>query len=368
MSFRSILAVVMAVAFGVFMLSVLGFMEFMRRQVFVSFSEPLAVQVDAVLQQLFTQHIVALFVVGLCIAIFIFITINALIARPIKQLASVMDGYAKTGERVEVPELESAPREVRSLSVSFDAFMARTEESHKHDTEISRVKSDFISTAAHQFRTPLTGIRWALEALQKEHLTESQKALVASAVDKSHDLVAIVGTLLDISAIESGKYQYQFQSVDMDAMLKKLVADFTPFSTEKKVSTFYSHEDTESTPHAYADEERIRWVLTNLIENAIQYTPEGGTVRISLEGAEQRVFIRVRDTGIGILPQDRANIFERFYRAQNAVSKTQKGSGLGLYIARTIATDHSGDLNFVSNKDGPGTTFVLSLPVTPSVG
>jgi signal transduction histidine kinase len=363
MSFRTMLGVVIAVAVGIFVIIILASTELMRGQIYNSFNPTLAVQVDAVLQNLLMQHILVLFVVSIVVSSVTFWIISALVAKPLKLLAKVMNEYVQTETRVEVPLLENAPSEIRSLAVSFDSFMSHTEESHKHDTEVSRVKSDFISTAAHQFRTPLTGIRWALEALQKEQLTENQKALVASAVDKSHDLVGIVGTLLDISAIESGKYQYKFQPTNMREMVERLMSDFTPLASQKKVSLFYSHEEGQEYPPARADSERIKWVLNNLIENAIQYTPENGTVRVSIETAERRIFIRVKDSGIGILPEDRSNIFERFYRAKNAISKEQKGNGLGLYIARTIATDHGGDLSFIPNTEGIGTTFVLSLPV-----
>jgi two-component system sensor histidine kinase BaeS len=119
---------------------------------------------------------------------------------------------------------------------------------------------------------------------------------------------------------------------------------------------------TQVLPPIRADRQQIKWVLNNLIENAIRYTPAGGTVHILLQRAPGRVQVIVRDTGIGITPKDRNNIFERFYRAENAVAKENKGNGLGLYISRTIATDHGGDLNFDANENGPGTTFTLSLP------
>ncbi len=100
-----------------------------------------------------------------------------------------------------------------------------------------------------------------------------------------------------------------------------------------------------------------------LVENAIRYTPASGQVRLTTETTKDRAYVRVRDTGIGIAPQDRGNIFERFYRAPNAIAKENGGNGLGLYIARTIATDHGGDLNFQSNETGPGTVFTLTLPL-----
>jgi signal transduction histidine kinase len=103
--------------------------------------------------------------------------------------------------------------------------------------------------------------------------------------------------------------------------------------------------------------------LNNLIENAIRYTPAGGSIHISIGVVATQIQVRVTDTGIGIPQQERGNIFERFYRAGNAIAKENAGNGLGLYIARTIANDHGGDLDFIQNTNGPGTTFILSFPV-----
>lgn len=363
MSFRLLVALAVSVALGVSVIAVMLVASYVQLRIGDAFIPTLAVQVQAVFQSLLLQQVLALFFVNVLIALGVYAALVYTIARPLGMLVNTMDTYAKTGEQVQIPEMSGAPREIESLAVAFSAFVTRAEESHKHDTEISRVKSDFISTAAHQLRTPLTGIRWALEALEKEPLNEGQKALVASATGKSKDLVAIVGTLLDISAIESGKYKYTFTPTDMHQMVEELVRDFGPIAAQKQVSLFYAHEAGQEVPLARADGERVKWVLNNLIDNAIQYTQSGGTIRISLEGSRERVFVRVKDNGIGIPQEDRANIFERFYRAQNAVTKQQKGNGLGLYIARTIATDHGGDLNFQANTDGPGTTFTLALPI-----
>ncbi len=363
MSFRGLLGALIAGAVALFFIALFLSIVYVRARVEGLFTPALAVQVDSVLQTLLIQQALALVVISALLSFGVFWAIATLVARPLRALVAAMQTYAASGQHATLPVLEGAPTEIQSLSASLGSFMSRAEELHQHDTEVSRVKSDFISTAAHQFRTPLTGIRWALEALEKEPLTETQRALVSSATDKSKDLVAIVGTLLDISAIESGKYKYAFTQTDMHTVLEELVADFGPGAAQKQISLFYSHEEGQVVPPARADRERIKWVLNNLLDNAIQYTPPGGTVRLSLEATEQRIFVRVKDSGIGILSQDRANIFERFYRAQNAIAKQQKGNGLGLYIARTIATDHGGDLNFVPNTDGPGTTFVLALPV-----
>lgn len=284
------------------------------------------------------------------------------IGKPLKGVVYAMQAFAERGERVPLPDVPPVPSELRTLVSVFSQFVERVDEAHKKDVETSRVKSDFISTAAHQLRTPLTGIRWALEALEKSDITEEQKVLVKNATDKSHELVAIVGTLLDISSIESGKYKYDFKPLDLQLLAEEVAKDFSPFAQKSQVALYVERSETPVS-RVRADKERVKWVLNNLVENAIRYTPAGGTVRLTAEEKGPFVYLRVRDTGIGISTTDRANIFERFFRAQNAITVQNGGNGLGLYIARTIATDHAGDLTFAGNEGTPGTTFTLSLPV-----
>lgn len=306
------------------------------------------------------------FITGLVLTLIVFAIFSRLVARPVRSVMKAMECFAQGLPRTQVVVSRFSPLEVRSLVQAFELFAAAVEESHTKDTEISRVKSDFISTAAHQFRTPLTGIRWALEALQNEPLTDEQKSLVQNAVDKSHDLVAVVGTLLDISSIESGKYAYTFAPLKLQDLLEEVAKDFAPLAAQTGVSLYFEKEETSQIPEVRADRDRIKWILNNLIENALRYTPQGGTVRLQMAAERGSVQVLVRDTGIGIASQDRNNIFERFYRAGNAIAKENKGNGLGLYIARTIATDHKGDLTFKANDQGPGTTFTLTLPIASS--
>jgi signal transduction histidine kinase len=301
-------------------------------------------------------------VLNVLIFVLLYVLLDRVIIRPLRIITRAMADFAITQKLVSLPRFANTSKEMQAFARAFVDFTANFEEVHTHDVEISRVKSDFISTAAHQLRTPLTGIRWALEALEKEPLTESQHALVASAVGKSHDLVAIVGTLLDISSIESGKHKYTFTPTDLRDLVSSVTSDFTLMAQKTNVSVYYK-DSGETMPNVRADREQIKWVLNNLIENAIRYTPVGGSVQVSTSKIPGKILVRVRDTGIGITPKDRNNIFERFYRADNAIAKENAGNGLGLYIARTIATDHGGDLDFASNTEGPGTTFTLSLPV-----
>lgn len=305
---------------------------------------------------------VVLILMGIGISILSYIINARLIYRPLRNIIDAMNTFIAEGKMVDVPSEPASPREVQALGEVFRQFTNQVQTARSRDQEVSRMKTDFISTAAHQLRTPLTGIRWALEALQKSQITPDQQALIDSAVDKSHDLVGIIGTLLDITSIESGKYKYRFEPVDLGALVQEMTKDFSPLAQTRQVSLYYVPGEG-AVPKARADRERIKWILNNLIENAIRYTPANGTVRVYLSSGLGRVFVHVKDTGIGIQTNDRANIFERFYRAPNAVQKENEGNGLGLYIARTIATDHGGDLDFEANTDGPGTTFTLSLPI-----
>lgn len=279
---------------------------------------------------------------------------------PIRELSEAVEAFIQRGEQLTFPNINRAPREIRTLSSNFTTFIGRAEQVHQKDTEMSRIKSDFISTAAHQFRTPLTGIRWALEALEKEQLTETQRELIVNAKNKSRDLVAIVKTLLDISSIESGKQKYMFEVIDLHALLVEVAHDFVPMANKAKVALYYAIDQTKF--FVKGDRERLKWIFNNLIENAIRYTFESGAVRLSIVQNGSRILVNVQDTGIRIPAKDRANIFERFYRADNASAKENQGSGLGLYIARTIARDHGGDLSFADNEGTPGTTFTLWLP------
>ncbi len=327
----------------------------------LNFLPGIASDTELVFKLLLLFQLLLLLLCALGTGLFAYYFLYGYVMRPLRMITASMNCFAE-GTPAILPDFDRAPQELIELAAIYRKFSTSVTDAHAHDIDASRVKSDFISTAAHQLRTPLTAIRWSLEALGKESLTDDQKMLVTSASEKSRDLVAIVGTLLDISAIESGKYTYTFATTDITTLLGVVAADFAPLAQEMKV-TLESRAPAEKVSNVRADADRIKWVLNNLIENAIRYTPAGGFVTCEVRQAPSRVEVLVRDTGIGIQSQDKNNIFERFYRASNAISKNNKGNGLGLYIARTIATDHGGDLTFTANPDGPGTLFILSLPI-----
>lgn len=354
----STLLIVSAVAFALLCTFLIAFHG---EAIVLAFLPGIASDPEIIFKGLLVLQLILLLLCGAVVGVSVFVFLHYYVMNPLKIVMESMNSFVR-GEPSVLPEFERAPQELIELANVYRTFSTSVTDAHAHDVEVSRVKSDFISTAAHQLRTPLTAIRWALEALGKEQLTDDQKMLVTSASEKSHDLVAIVGTLLDISAIESGKYKYTFAPTNLAALAEQVTKDFAPLALEGKVTlSFVPPNPTVSNVRADAD--RVKWVLNNLIENAIRYTPADGFVSCELRQTPTHVEALVRDTGIGIMNQDKNNIFERFYRAGNAITKDNKGNGLGLYIARTIATDHGGDLTFSANPEGPGTVFVLSLPI-----
>jgi signal transduction histidine kinase len=364
MSIRSLLATLLSSTLIVIFVVIYYSTTFLEERILSLFPPGLVPTVTGPVHYLILEQIAITIVLGAALTLLVFWVVGSFVATPLHKIVKAMSAFAVDGTRIELPELKMSPKEIKTLAHVFGELTDRVEASHQKDADISRVKSDFISTAAHQLRTPLTGIRWALEALQNEPLTDDQKVLVKSATDKSHDLVAIVGTLLDISSIESGKYRYTFEKGDISTIVSEVARDLSPLAQKSNVALFYAKE-AGVLPDVRIDRERIKWILNNLVENAVRYTPAQGSVRLTTNTNGGRVYVRVSDTGIGIQAKDRSNIFERFYRAGNAIAKENQGNGLGLYIARAIATDHGGDLNFIENTKGPGTTFVLSLPVAP---
>ncbi len=296
------------------------------------------------------------------IAVLFYIAMRS-VSVPIKELTKAIQAFSKNNEHVPVEISFTTPHDVRLLILSFMELADRVDRARKRDVEVSRIKSDFISTAAHQLRTPLTSIRWALEALQKEELSDDDKLLVTTAVEKSKELVAIVSTLLDTSNIEAGKYKYKFIQTNIQSLLAKVV-DGLQYMADKREIKLQYRSYSEVLPSVRVDKERITWIFNNLIENALKYTPKGGHVDVWAEVSDtNKMLVRVHDTGIGVPEIDRPDIFGRFYRAENAIAKENEGNGLGLYIARSVAKDHGGNLSFESNTEGVGTTFTLSLPI-----
>jgi signal transduction histidine kinase len=167
--------------------------------------------------------------------------------------------------------------------------------------------------------------------------------------------------MLDVDRIESGKFRYRFVPVDLPSVIDMVLKDLLPEARKKHI-TLECKRGAERLPHVNADPEKIRAVIQNLIENAIRYTMDRGKITIATEREENSLRVSITDTGIGIPPEQQKNIFKRFFRGTNAIKMETSGSGLGLFIAKSIIEKHGGNIGFQSTE-GKGTTFYFSLPL-----
>lgn len=283
--------------------------------------------------------------------------------RRLKEVLSTAEGSPKE-QKQKSPTKES----FGELLESFSDVAARVESTIEHDKVVSETKSDFISTTAHQLRTPLSGINWALGALLSNggNLSDEQKNLLERALEKTKELVTIVGELLSAAGIEQGKFGFHPEEVELKGEIEQTIAEEKELASKNKVTLRFEHED-EVYPVVYVDRERVRWVIRNLIENAIRYGREGGEVLVTLKREGKKLLISVKDNGIGISPQAQQHIFEKFFRSAEAKQKRNDGSGIGLFIVRNIVNYHGGRIWFES-VEGVGTTFFFTIPIAREAG
>jgi signal transduction histidine kinase len=239
---------------------------------------------------------------------------------------------------------------------AYEAERRRVEELAR----LSQLRADFVSLVSHELRSPMAAVIGAARTLQDRWrmLTADQReSFLALIGDETARLAELVGDVLDTSRIEAGTFSYRFEEVDLGRIVDEAVE--TAVLAQQDVPVVASVRG--ALPEIRGDRARLRQVLGNLIENAVKYSPEGGEVRVSAAAANGAVRIAVRDAGPGIPGDQQGRIFEKFGRV-DVPGASKPGTGLGLFIARSIAEAHGGSLD-VSSGAEPGSTFTLTLPV-----
>lgn len=229
--------------------------------------------------------------------------------------------------------------------------------------EISDAKTEFVSVASHQLRTPLTGIKWLTEIMLKNrenNLTEKQKEILKD-INLSNDrVIKLVNDLLSVSRIETGSKTLSLKEVEIATLINEVMDSLKPIAEKTSVDL----NSAISLPEDYKitiDEDKIRQVMNNLISNAIKYSkPKDAKVDILAEIKNNEFIFSVKDNGIGIPVKDQRHVFEKFFRADNALLSQTEGTGLGLYIVRSYIESHGGRIWFES-EENKGTTFYFSL-------
>ncbi len=237
-----------------------------------------------------------------------------------------------------------------------------------HHIEIDRMKSAFVANVSHELRTPLTAIKGYVEVLlagMTGELTDRQRHFLNIIRNHSDRLVNLVNDLLDLSRLEAGRIRIQPEKVELEPMIREVVRDFRRRIQKENRQLTLQRNVEEGLPPVYADPKRTEQILANLLENAVRYTPDGGTITVTARRYDENfVVVAVRDTGIGIPKEDQDKVFERFYRGHHPLVLASPGTGLGLPIVRQLVEMQGGQIWLESaGVPGEGTTFYFTVPI-----
>ena len=291
-----------------------------------------------------------------------------------RRAAEAVPGWEAIEARVPLTEGSSAPRvetvpvEIdgaeRWLSLSGVAFPGGTVYAFRDLTEerrVDRLKSEFVSTISHELRTPLAAIYGAALTLRREEpaLEAQREGLLDVIAGEAERLASIVNDILWASRLESGTLHVAVESCDPVALVRTVV---DAAQTHLPPNVTLALDVEPGVPPIAADPDKVRQVLTNLVDNAIKYSPDGGAVSVAMARNESMVSFEIRDTGLGIPAADQERIFEKFFRLDPELTRGVGGTGLGLYITRELVRRMDGRVG-VESREGEGSTFTVELPV-----
>ena len=274
----------------------------------------------------------------------------------IRKALSGVHTITKTAQDITGSNLEArvagtgSKDELDHLVITFNSMLDRIEELVKSIREMS-------DNIAHDLKSPITRIRGFAElALIHEENLENYRTMASNTIEESDRLLDMINTMLVISRAQAGAGEFKFKKTDLSKMVQEACDLFAPLAEDKNIRFYITIEE-----HIFivADIRMLQRAFSNLLDNAIKYTPENGKINVSVALRNHEIIIKIEDTGIGIPPEYFEKIFERFYRAES--SRTSAGTGLGLSLARTIVRQHNGDI-FVSGRKAQGAAFIITLP------
>ena len=228
---------------------------------------------------------------------------------------------------------------------------------------VDQLKSEFISIAAHQLRTPLSSIKWEIKMVldgDAGAINEEQRELLNKGYVSNERVIGLVNDLLNVSRIEDGQFGFEFQKINLEIIMDPIIKNIE--ETALRANIHFNKILPARWPAISADKEKISLAMQNILDNAVKYTPEHGKLELNIALSGKFVNIKVRDSGVGIPAEDQARIFSKFYRGSNVVRMQTEGSGLGLFITKNIINTLHGEIKLTS-EEGKGTVVEVILPV-----
>ena len=231
-----------------------------------------------------------------------------------------------------------------------------------HEKEVLKLKSDFVSSVSHEFKTPITSIKALTERLIDGSVKdpERMKEYYSVISQETENLSHLVGNFLDFSKMEEGKKQYNIEETDFKGWLEQTVSEF--FSKTPRRKFKIQTNITETLVSVKIDKNALKLAVNNLLDNAVKFSPENSEIKVILEKHGEKIMLKIKDDGMGIPKDEQLKIFEKFYRGKDALHFSTTGTGLGLTIVKQIVEAHGGEIS-VESEPGKGSRFTISIPV-----
>ncbi|HWS52841.1 MAG TPA: ATP-binding protein [Pyrinomonadaceae bacterium] len=273
------------------------------------------------------------------------------LSRQNRDLVQILSELEENRERLERAnrQLEDSNRELNEANAKL--------------RELSELKEEFLALTTHDLRSPLTVISGVINFFTSGRLgdlTPEQKNMVSMMERNTQNLIELVNDLLDASKLESGTMRLDLASIELRGLIEELHEQMQPMAREKEIALEEALPD--DLPPLRADRAKLRRVLVNLLSNALKFTPRGGRVRVGAAQEDGAVRVSVSDTGVGIPPEDLARLFDKYEQARSRATRSEKGTGLGLYITRQLVELHGGQIS-VRSEVGKGSAFSFTIPI-----
>ncbi len=289
------------------------------------------------------------------------IYMEMIFVRPVRAL----NAWVETGKKEGFEKMSVMPaphsRDVGELGHNIASALTFAFQTRSANRSLSTKKDELVVIAAHQLRTPLTGLKWAVQTLDDKTLTESALKTVNEIRSTIQRIGLIVDNIVASADIEEGRFGYSFSEVNIVDVIKKAIADLNLTIQRRELNIVFD-EATVAKP-VFIDAYRMTTAIYNILENAVEYTPQGGKITIMLTDRQDALELSIQDTGIGIPQSQTQYLFTKFYRGENAKHMRPDGSGLGLYLAKHVVEAHNQQI-WLESIEGKGTKVTIPLPYT----
>ncbi|HEY4497415.1 MAG TPA: HAMP domain-containing sensor histidine kinase [Candidatus Paceibacterota bacterium] len=315
------------------------------------------------IEQILITQVVLILLLVLIAVIFASSLVSNSLMQPLRRLLVLtrLVGEGKLTYRLKV----SSSDEIGELTDAFNVMVGRLHEQQKREQLIGQLKSEFISIAAHQLRTPLSAIKWTFRMLldgDVGDIAPEQRVFLERGYNTNENMIRLVNDLLNVARIEEGRFGFDFKPVNIEAYVQNSITRYVPQAEERHIQLLY-RSPRGSFPPIAIDQAKMDLVVQNVLDNAIKYSYPGSVVEVSLRQIPSYVEVVVVDHGVGIPRDQKPHVFTKFFRGGNVIRMQTEGSGLGLFIARNIIKNHGGDITIESEED-KGTTVRFTLPVS----